>query len=50
MPIPNTKGTTTIEALLELFSGFGIITHIVSDNGLQLISSEFSQLTRYNGI
>ena len=40
----------TIEKLREMFARYGIPQQLVSDNGPQFTSQEFSDFTRANGI
>ena len=46
----NTNSGSTIKALRDIFSRFGLPQSIVSDNGPQLISIEMSQFMKKNGI
>lgn len=46
----NTNTTTTIEILRRIFAVFGLPEQIVSDNGPQFVSDEFSRFMRNNGI
>lgn len=49
IPMRNITATATIEGHCELFPRFGILMHLVSDNGPH-VTSEFAQFTRFNGI
>ena len=40
----------TINELRQLFSSFGLPDQLVSDNGPQFVSTEFSEFLRLNGI
>ena len=46
----NTRTHTTIVTLRKWFARFGVRVQLVSDNGPQLGSSEFSQFLQMNGI
>lgn len=46
----STTSEKTIEALYEIFSRYGLPITLVSDNGSQFTSSEFSNFTKRNGI
>lgn len=46
----STTTLRTIEVLRDLFSAFGLPEEIVSDNGPQFISHEFSEFMKMNGI
>ena len=50
IPMNSTSATATIQALRTTFSQFGLPESIVSDNGPQFTSSEFSQFCHFNGI
>lgn len=41
IPLKSATGSTTIQALLDLVSRFGVPTQMMSYNGLQFISEEF---------
>lgn len=49
-PIPSTTSHNTIEALRGLFASYGLPEELVSDNGPQLVSHEFTQFLERNGI
>ena len=46
----STTSTATVNALRDIFSRYGLPEIMVSDNGPQLITSEFQQFYRKNGI
>ena len=46
----STTTTATIEVLRGLFALYGLPTQLVLDNGPQLVSEEFSQFVKINGI
>ena len=46
----STTATNTIKVLREIFSRHGLPEKIVSDNGPQFISAEFSEFCKVNGI
>ena len=46
----STTSESTINALRYLFSSYGIVEEIVSDNGPQFVSSEFQNFVKTNGI
>ena len=46
----STTASKTIEVLRSLFSRFGILRELVSDNGPQSISEEYKQFCEQNGI
>ena len=48
--MPNVTTETTIEKLRDLFARFGIPERLVSDNGAQFSSCEFTEFTKRNGI
>ena len=48
--IPSTSTTKTITALRHLFSAYGLPEQVVSDNGPQFTSDEFSTFLRKNGV
>ena len=48
--MPNMTSETTIEKLCDLFARFGVPERLVSDNGPQFSSSEFTEFTKRNGI
>jgi len=45
-----TMATNTIKVLRDIFSRHGLPEQLVSDNGLQFISSEFSEFCKINGV
>jgi len=45
-----TTTTKTLEALRKMFAAYGLPEHIVSDNGPQFVSEEFSAFMRMNQI
>ena len=46
----NTSASHTITALRQIFARFGLSEQVVSDNGSQFTSVEFSSFMRNNGI
>ena len=46
----STTSLRTIEALRSIFSQFGLQEQLVSDNGLQFTSEEFSHFMKANGV
>ena len=48
--VPNTTAATTINALRDLFSKYGIPFQVVSDNGPQFCSAEFEGFLKGNGV
>ena len=46
----STTSNATIEKLRDMFARFGLPEQLVSDNGPQFISNEFSQFMKLNGI
>ncbi|CAB4007683.1 Retrovirus-related Pol poly from transposon [Paramuricea clavata] len=50
VPMSNATSTTTITALRHIFSNFGLLEHIVSDNGSQFTSEEFQKFLNDNNI
>ena len=46
----NTVSGTTIEKLRDMFARFGLPKQLVSDNGPQFVSHEFSEFMRKNGV
>ncbi|XP_065204018.1 uncharacterized protein LOC135834108 [Planococcus citri] len=50
IPMSSTTSEATIIALRNIFSRFGLPITLVSDNGPQFASTEFSKFTRKNGI
>ena len=48
--MPSTTSTATIEKLRDMFARYGIPDRLVSDNGPQFVSNEFSQFMSLNGI
>lgn len=49
-PMSSITSHNTIEVLQSLFSAYGLPKELVSDNGPQLVSREFSQFLERNGI
>ena len=50
IPMSSMTSLKTIEVLCTLFACFRIPEEVVSDNGLQLASEEFSQFLKQNGV
>ena len=50
IPMTSTTSLRTIEVLCSLFARYGLPEEVVSDNGLQLVSEEFSQFMKQNGV
>ena len=50
IPMSSMTSLKTIEVLRTLFARFGIPEEVVSDNGPQLASEEFSQFLKQNGV
>ena len=48
--MPSTTSNATIEKLRDMFARYGLPEQLVSDNGPQFISNEFSQFMKLNGI
>ena len=48
--MPTTTSAKTIEVLRKMFAAYGLPEQIVTDNGPQFISDEFTLFTRQNGI
>ena len=46
----STTSLKTIEVLHSLFARYGLPEEVVSDNGPQLASEEFSQFPKQNGV
>ncbi|XP_053395713.1 uncharacterized protein K02A2.6-like [Mercenaria mercenaria] len=46
----STTSESTINALRYLFSSYGLVEEIVSDNGPQFVSAEFQNFVKMNGI
>ena len=46
----STVSETAIEKLRDIFARFGLSKQLVSDNGPQLVSLEFSEMMKRNGI
>ena len=46
----STTTSKTIDALRTLFARYGLPDQVVSDNGTQFTSEEFSQFMKANGI
>ena len=49
-PMSSTTSTATINALRSLFARFGLPVQVVSDNGPQFTSEEFTSFLKKNGI
>ena len=47
---PSITSTATVEKLRDMFSHYGLPDQLVSDNGPQFMSNEFSQFKRLKGI
>ena len=50
IPMGSMTSLKTIEVLRSLFARYGIPKEVVSDNGLQPASEEFSQFLKQNGV
>ena len=50
VPMVSMTSLKTIEVLRSLFARYGIPEEVVSDNGPQLASEEFSQFLKQNGV
>ena len=50
IPMSSTTTSTTINELRHLFTAYGIPKQLVSDNGLQFTSEEFSTFCKQNGV
>ena len=50
IPMVSITSLKTIEVLRSLFARYGIPEEVVSDNGPQLASEEFSQFLKQNGV
>ena len=50
IPMTSTTSLKTIEVLRSLFARYGLPEEVVSDNGPQLASEEFSQFMKQNGV
>ena len=48
--MPGTTSTHTIAALREMFAWFGLPQQVVSDNGPQFTSEQFSHFMAVNGV
>lgn len=48
--VTNTNSEEIIEKLINLFAQFGLPKQIVTDNGVQFISSEFDKFCKHYGI
>ena len=46
----STTSAKTIEVLREIFASYGLPKELVSDNGPQLVSSEFRDFLKKNGV
>ena len=46
----NTTSAATINELRQIFARFGLPEQIVSDNGPQFVSAEFTQFLKSNGV
>ena len=49
-PMTSTTTAKTVEVLRQLFSSYGLPEEVVSDNGPQFISEEFSDFMKANGV
>jgi hypothetical protein len=50
LKMASTTTESTVNALRYLFSAYGIVEEIVSDNGPQFVSEEFQKFVKLNGI
>ena len=50
IPLKTATAATTIEALQKFFANFRLPEEIISDNGPQLVATDFSTFCRQNGI
>lgn len=46
----NTKAAKLVEVFQALFTRHGLPDHVVTDNGRQFSSAEFSEFLRHNGV
>ena len=46
----STTTSKVVEVLRQLFAAYGLPEQIVSDNGLQFVSSDFAEFLRMNGV
>ena len=46
----STTSSATVQAVRKIFSQFGLPKQIVTDNGRQFVSKEFTDFLRINGI
>ena len=49
-PMASTTATKTVEVLRQIFAAYGVPEQLVSDNGPQFISDEFSTFMQCNGV
>lgn len=50
IPMSSTTAQKTVSVLRQLFTAYGLPEQVVSDNGPQFVSSEFSEFMRENGV
>ena len=48
--MPSTTANKTVDVLRQMFAMYGVPEHIVTDNGLQFISQQFTDFVRAQGI